>query len=83
MPTSKQKTGRQYIINKPQGMPGSLPRKELHIISAIDEGRKRGREEGKKKGRKKGSKEEENVHLPAETLEKWLNSHEMKNVICS
>lgn len=58
MPTSKQKTGRQCIINKPQVMPGSLPRKKLHIVSVIEEGRKGGKK-GKEKEGKRGARGEE------------------------
>lgn len=63
MPTSKQKTGRQYIINKPQGMPGSLTRKKLHIISVIDEGRRGGKKGKVKEGKREAREEEMSTYL--------------------
>lgn len=65
MPTSEQKIGRQYIINKPQAKSGFMPRKELHINKC-----NRQRKEGRKKQKEGRGRERENVHLPLETVRK-------------
>ena len=87
MPTSKQKIGRQYFINKPQANPGSLCRKELHINKC---NRQRKEWNKKKKRRKEEGKNGEiqddgweNISPCLQRLRKndWLCSHELEQAL--
>ena len=90
MPTSKQKIGRQYFINKPQANPGSLCRKELHI-NKYNRQRKEWNKK-KKEGRKKGRTERDRmmggrIYPPAcrdcvkMHSRDWLCNHEFEQAL--